>query len=232
MSAYDGVMFVGHIAVGFLARRVMPSLSLAFLVFCTVFLDVLWPIFILTGVEHAAIVPGITAASPLDLRDFPWSHSLVMSVAWSLLAAIPWILTRRWLPALVIGGCVFSHFVLDVVSHRPDVPLYPGGTLKIGLGLWNSRAGTVIVEGGLWAVALVLYARANRPTSGWGRWGLWALVAVLTAGWLEGIFGAPPPSITMVAASALPFIALVTGWLWTVERRRKSVATAITSTPR
>jgi hypothetical protein len=224
-------MFVGHAAVGFLARRAMPSLSLTFLVFCTMFLDVLWPIFILTGVEHAAIVPGITAASPLDLRDFPWSHSLVMSIAWSLLAAIPWILNRRWRQALVVGGCVFSHFILDVVSHRPDVPLYPGGTVKIGLGLWNTRAGTVLVEGALWAVALVLYARATRPTSGWGRWGLWLLVALLTAGWLQGMFGAPPPSIKLVAASALPFIALVTGWLWSVERRRKDTTSAAMGIP-
>lgn len=216
-------MFVGHAAVGFLARRAMPSLSLTFLVFCTMFLDVLWPVFILTGLEHAAIVPGITAASPLDLSDYPWSHSLVMSVAWSLLAAMVWMLNRRWREALVVAGCVFSHFVLDVISHRPDVPLYPGGSARIGLGLWNSRAATLAVEGTLWVVALILYARASRPTSGWGRWGLWLLVALLTAGWLQGMFGPPPPSIKIVAASALPFIALVTFWLWTIERRRQTL---------
>jgi membrane-bound metal-dependent hydrolase YbcI (DUF457 family) len=213
-------MFVGHIAVGFLGKRVAPRLSVAFLVFCTAFLDVLWPLFILVGLEHARIVPGITPASPLDLYDYPWSHSLVMSGVWSLLMATPWLARRRWRESLVVAACVFSHVVLDVVSHRPDVPLYPGSTTKIGLGLWNSRAGTVAVEGGLWVAALIVYARAFRPTSGWGRWGLWALATLLTLAWLGGVYGPPPPDIRTVAWSALPAILVFTGWLWTVERRR------------
>ena len=213
-------MFVGHLAVGFLAKRAAPRVPLAFLVFCTTFLDVLWPIFILLGIEHAKIVPGITAASPFDFRDYPWSHSLLMAALWSLLAAFPWLLGRRGREALVIAVCVFSHVVLDVVSHRADIPLAPGSVTKIGLGLWASRTATVLVEGGLWAVALAVYARAFRPTSRWGRWGLWSLVLLLTAAWLQGVYGPPPPSLTMVAASALPAIALFTLWLWTIDRKR------------
>jgi hypothetical protein len=216
-------MFVGHVAVGFLGKRAAPRLSAAFLVFCTAFLDVLWPVFILAGVEHARIVPGITPASPLDLYDYPWSHSLAMAGAWSLLLAVPWLMRRQWREALVVAGCVFSHAVLDVISHRPDIPLYPGSEVKIGLGLWHSRPATVVVEGALWIVALVVYTRAFRPTSRWGKWGLWSLAALLTVAWLGGVYGPPPPDVNVVAWSALPAIIVFTGWLWTVERKRAPI---------
>jgi membrane-bound metal-dependent hydrolase YbcI (DUF457 family) len=216
-------MFVGHIAVGLLGKRAAPRLSAAFLVFCTAFLDVLWPVFILLGVEHARIVPGITSASPLDLYDYPWSHSLAMAALWSLVIAIPWLVRRRWRESLVVALCVFSHAALDVVSHRPDVPLYPGSDVKIGLGLWGSRPATVAVEGALWIAGLVAYARAFRPTSRWGKWGLWSLAGLLTAAWLSGVYGPPPPNVQMVAWSALPAILVFTFWLYTVERRRLPV---------
>jgi len=215
-------MFVGHLAIGFLGKRAVPRVPLAFLVFCTSFLDVLWPIFILLGIEHARIVPGITAASPLDLYDYPWSHSVVMAAVWSVLAALPWALGRRGREAAIVALCVFSHVVLDIVSHRADIPLWPGSSMKVGFGLWQSRAASVLVEGALWAFALVVYARAFHPTSRWGRWGLWILVLLLTFAWLSGPFGPPPPSITVVAASALPAIAIFTLWIWTVERKREA----------
>ena len=107
---------MGHLADGFLAKRAAPRVPLAFLVFCTTFLDVLWPIFILLGIEHAKIVPGITAASPFDFRYYPWSHSLLMAALWSLLAAFPWLVSRRGREALVIAVCVFSH----AVQRMPD----------------------------------------------------------------------------------------------------------------
>ncbi len=217
-------MFVGHLAVGFLGKRVAPRVSVAFLIFCTTFLDVLWPVFILLGIEHAAIVPGLTPASPLDLYDYPWSHSLLMALVWSLALAAPWLVRRQRREALVIAACVFSHAVLDVVSHRADVPLFPGSDVKIGLGLWYSRTGTVVVEGGLWAIALLIYARAFRPTSAWGKWGLWSLAVLLTLAWLGGVYGPPPSNIRTLAASALPAIAVFTAWVWSVERRRVSVA--------
>jgi len=217
-------MFVGHFAVGFLSKRAAPRVPLAFLIFCTAFLDVLWPIFVLAGIEHARIVPGITAASPLQFLYYPWSHSVLAAVVWSALAALPWLAGRRVREGLVVAACVFSHVVLDIVTHRADIPLAPGSTTKLGLGLWQSRPASVLVEGTLWVVALVLYARWYRPTSGWGRWGLWSLVVILTGAWLSGVYGPPPPSIRMVAVSALPFIALFTGWIWTVERRRAPAA--------
>jgi hypothetical protein len=220
-------MFVGHFAVGFLGKRAAPRVPLAFLIFCTAFLDVLWPIFVLAGIEHARIAPGITAASPLDFVYYPWSHSVLAAVVWSALAALPWLLARRTREGLVVAACIFSHIVLDIVTHRADIPLAPGSDMKLGLGLWQSRAASVAVEGTLWVVALALYTRWYRPTSGWGRWGLWALVVVLTGAWLSGFYGPPPPSIAMVAGSALPFIALLMVWFWSIDRRRARRGTLV-----
>src|SRR5262249_4990880 len=135
-------MFVGHFAVGLMAKRAAPRLGLPILFAAVQFLDILFPIFILIGVEHARIVPGLMAASYMVLYDIPWSHSLVFSLLWSGLFALPFILRRRWREAAVLAICVFSHFVLDVVTHRPDMPLWPGAHEKWGLGLWNSIPAT------------------------------------------------------------------------------------------
>jgi hypothetical protein len=213
-------VFVGHFAAALLAKRAAPEVRLPFLVLAAQLLDVLWPVFILAGLEHARIAPGMTEASPLDLYDYPWSHSLAMALLWSALLALPWLLRRRWRAALVVGACVLSHFVLDVVSHRPDVPLAPGSSVFWGLGLWRSRAATVLVEGGLWAASVWVYARATRATSSFGRWGLAGVVAVLTLFWLAAIFGPPPPGIGAVAGSAIPATAIFLLWFWAIDRRR------------
>jgi hypothetical protein len=213
-------MFVGHFAVAFAARRVEPRLSLPVLLAAVAFLDILWPVFILLGIEHAKIVPGITAASPLDLYDFPYSHSLLTSLGWSALFALPWLSRRQWRPALIAGACVFSHFVLDFVSHRPDLPLAPGGAARVGLGLWNALWPAVIVEGLLFAGALAFYLRGSHARGRMGTIGLALFVVVNAAAWLSGVFGPPPPSITVVAVSALVFMPILLGWSYAIDRAR------------
>lgn len=213
-------MFVGHFAVGFFAKRAAPRLSLPLLFAAVAFLDILWPLFILLGVEHARIVPGITEASPLDLYDYPWSHSLVTSLGWSLLVATPWFLKRATREALIVAGCVFSHFVLDFVTHRPDMPLAPGGEGRYGLGLWNALVPAVLVEALLFAAGTWVYVRGTRATGRWGTIGLGSFVAVLTLSWLSGVFGPPPPGIQMVAVTALVFVPITLAWAWAIDRAR------------
>lgn len=213
-------MFVGHFAVGFLAKSVAPRVSLPALFAAVAFADVLWPLFIVLGVEHARIVPGITAASPLDLYDFPWSHSLVTSLLWSVLFAAPWFVKRRVRDALVVAGCVFSHFVLDLVTHRPDLPLVPGVDAKYGFGLWNSLPLSIAVEGLLFAAGVAVYVRATRATGRWGTWGLGAFVAVMLLSWLSGVFGPPPPGIQVVAVTALVFVPITLVWARAIDRAR------------
>jgi hypothetical protein len=221
-------VFVGHFAVGFLAKRAAPRVSLPALLAAVSFLDILWPLFIVLGVEHARIVPGITAASPLDLYDFPWSHSLVTSLLWSVLFAVPWFVKRRIQDALVVAGCVFSHFVLDLVTHRPDMPLAPGMDAKYGFGLWNALVPAVLVEAALFAAGVVVYVRGTRATGRWGTWGLGAFVLLLALSWLSGVFGPPPPGIQVVAVSALVFIPITLAWSRAIDRARpaRGIATA------
>lgn len=213
-------MFVGHFAVALAAKKATPRLSLPLLFAAVSFLDILWPLFIVLGVEHARITPGFTAASPLDLYDFPLSHSLVTSLGWSLLFGAPFWLRRRVREGLVVAGCVFSHYVLDFVTHKPDLPLVPGGQVRLGLGLWDHLVPAIAIEGGLFLAGIFIYLRATRATGRAGTIGFALFMLVLGASWLSGVFGPPPPDIMVVGVSALIAIPLILLWAWFVDRRR------------
>ena len=218
-------MGIGHLAVGFAARRVAPEVPLALLLLAATLLDVLWGTFVLLGVEHARVVPGITAASPLDLYDYPLSHSLIGAAVWSALAAALFLLVPRGRGAvLIVAGCVLSHWVLDVVSHRPDVPVGWRGPY-LGLGLWNSVPATIAVEEAMLAAGVLLYARATAPRTRTGSWGLAALAIALAALGAAGSLAPPPPSITPVAASNVIGLLLLF-FAHAVDRRRTAVAGA------
>lgn len=218
-------MFIGHFAVAFAAKRVAPSVSLGTLFVATELLDVLWPVFVLLGVESVAIQAGITAFTPLDFTSYPWTHSLAMCALWGLAAAALYYLARgNGRAALVVGLIVLSHWVLDALVHRPDLPLVPGGGIKVGLGLWNSIPGTLIVEGALFALGLALYASRARAADRAGRYGLWVLVALLLAAYAGAAFGPPPPGVEAVAWAGILGGALTAALGYWVDRHRRMVA--------
>ncbi|MFZ5623371.1 MAG: metal-dependent hydrolase [Gemmatimonadota bacterium] len=199
-------MFVGHIAVGLASKRLAPRAPFVLVFGAPLFLDLLWPVFLSLGWEQVAIEPGATPFTPLDFISYPWSHSLVMSLFWgALLGAITWTVTRERTAALVVGSGVVSHWVLDWVTHRPDLPLAPTGAIRVGLGLWNSIPGTLIVEGALFVLGIWFYLRTTRPRDAVGRWAFWALMALSAVMWVP--FSPPPPN-----AKALTTLAYV-GWL-------------------
>jgi hypothetical protein len=212
-------MFVGHLAVALAAKRAQPRAPLGALVAATFALDLIWPILLLAGVEQVRIDPGNTAFTPLDFVHYPWSHSLSMAVIWAVVAgrAAASLLKHAGVGVL-IGLVVLSHWGLDVVTHRPDLPLWPGGPL-LGLGLWNSVPGTLVVEGALFAAAVASYAAATRPTRGAGRWALSALVIVTAAIWLSGPFSPPPPSAAAIAGVGL-LMWVFPVWAWWIDRSR------------
>ena len=225
-------MFLGHFAVGFASKRAAPRASLGVLMAAPLFLDLLWPIFLIAGVESVRIEPGNTAVTPLDLHDYPWSHSLLTSLAWSaVFAAAFWAATRYARGAFVLAVGVFSHFVLDFVTHRPDMPLYPGGPTSVGMGLWNSRPATLAVEFGLFIIGVAIYARTTRAINRRGAFALWSLVVLLPVFYLMTFFGPPPPSVDMIKYGGL------TGWLfvpwaWWIDRNRVARAASASQSPR
>jgi membrane-bound metal-dependent hydrolase YbcI (DUF457 family) len=216
-------VFIGHFAVGFASKGVAPRAPLPWLVVAPNFLDVLWPVFVLTGIERASIEPGNTAFTPLDLEYMPWSHSLVMAVVWSIGYALLYLAVHRdRRGALVLALGVFSHWVLDWVTHRPDMGIAPGVDTRVGLGLWNSIPGTLVVELGMFAAAIAIYVRVTAAKDGVGRWALVGLVAFLLVSYFGAVFGPPPPSIVAVTVSALVATIVLAAWTAWIERHRSN----------
>jgi membrane-bound metal-dependent hydrolase YbcI (DUF457 family) len=216
-------MFLGHFAVGFAAKRAAPRHSLALLFVAAQFADLLWPVLVAAGIESVRIAPGTTAFTPLDFVSYPWSHSLAALVLWAvLLAAIVRARSRTARGALVVAALVLSHWVLDVITHRPDVPLYPGGP-RLGLGLWNSVAGTILVELLLFAVGVWLYARATRPRDRVGQWSFSLFVVLLLVLYAANLAGAPP-SVAAIWTAGLVGGVLLAAWSWWFDRHRAVLA--------
>ncbi len=212
-------VFVGHLAAAFAAKKVEPRLPLTALVAATVGLDLLWPVFLLAGVETVHVQPGNTAFTPLDFESYPWSHSLLLAVVWGALAA--WVPSRTSTAraGLVIFALVVSHWVLDFVTHRPDMPLWPGGP-KAGLGLWNSIPATLVVEGALFTAGLVIYTRVAPARDRIGHIALWSFVILTTVIWVSQPFSPPPPNVSALGGVGLVGGALLVLWAWWIEQHR------------
>jgi membrane-bound metal-dependent hydrolase YbcI (DUF457 family) len=205
---YVSVMFLGHLAVGLAAKRAAPRAGLGPLVAAPILLDLLWPIFLLAGLEVVRVDPGNTAVTPLDFVSYPWSHSLLMAFLWAaLLAGAHAARTRDAVGAGVLAGGVVSHWVLDVASHRPDMPLWPGGP-RLGLGLWNSVPATVLAEALLFAGGVGLYLATTRARDRTGALALAGFVAFAAAIYAGNLLGPPPPG-----PKAIAWVSLAQ-WLW------------------
>jgi membrane-bound metal-dependent hydrolase YbcI (DUF457 family) len=209
--------------VGLAAKRVTPQVSLAALLAAPLLLDLLWPVFLLLGFETVRIDPGNTAVTPLDLHDYPYSHSLVMAIVWSLVfGAVLGHFYQSVRVSLVGGALVFSHWLLDYVTHRPDMPLYPGSEAYVGLGLWNSVAGTLVVELSLFAGGVFLYARSTRANDKRGKLGFWSLMALLVAFYFAAVFGPPPPDVPSLIGGSFAIVLLL-GWAFWADRHRQAL---------
>jgi membrane-bound metal-dependent hydrolase YbcI (DUF457 family) len=216
-------MFIGHFAVGFGCKQAAPRASLGPLMAAPLLLDLLWPIFLLLGIETVRIDPGNTAFTPLDLHDYPYSHSLVMSLVWAVLfGGVYYAASRYARGALVIAAAVFSHWVLDFVTHRPDLPLFPGSARFVGLGLWSSRAGTIAVETTMFAIGVWLYVRCTRARNRVGSVALAALIGLLSLMYVATVLGPPPPSARAIAWVGIASWLFVP-WAWWIDRNRAVV---------
>lgn len=212
-------MFLGHFALAIAAKKVAPKASLGTLVLSAQFADCLWPVLLLLGIEQVRIVPGITHVTPLDFASYPISHSLLMQLFGGLLLGTIYFFWRHdFRTAAVVGALLLTHWLLDYFSHRPDMPLYPGGP-KVGLGMWNSLPLTLVVEFGLFAAGVALYLKATRSKGGW-NFGFWSFVAFLAVMYPASLFGPPPPSVRVLAFSALA-LWLTIPWAAWGDRQRE-----------
>ena len=213
-------MFIGHFAVGFAAKRAAPKTSLAVLLTAASFLDVLWPLLLWTGLERVRIDPGNTPFTPLDFESYPWSHSLLMAAVWSVVIAVLYRARTRYATgALVVGLAVFSHWVLDFVTHRPDLPLWPGGP-RVGLGLWYSVPATLAVEIPMFIIGVAIYARTTRAKNVWGHVSLWLLVALIALAYYGNVTGPPPPTFEALRVVATATLLFVLWYVW-IDRTRE-----------
>lgn len=216
-------MFIGHFAIGFAAKRIEPKVSLGTYFIAVQLADLLWPFLLLLGVEEVAIAPGITAVTPLDFVSYPISHSLATMVLWAALFGFFYKLTSRnirggWIVAI----CVVSHWVLDWITHRPDMPLFPGNSPLLGLGLWHSVLWTEIVELSIFGAGVFLYAKATKALNKKGSIGLWSLVIFFLVINVANLMGPPPPSVDAIAWSAmLQWLFVI--WAFWIDRNREFV---------
>jgi hypothetical protein len=214
-------MFIGHYAVGLAAKRFAPRASLGALIAAPTLLDLLWPIFILTGLEEVRIAPGNTKFTPLEFVYYPVSHGLVAVIGWATLFAVIYQLVGRYWPgtfAIWIG--VVSHWVLDVVTHRMDMPLYAGGPMY-GLGLWNYPRATVVVETSMFLLGVFLYWSTTKARDRIGEWVFGGYVLLLISFYALNLISPVPPSTRTIAFAAIGF-----GWslvllAWWFDRHRE-----------
>lgn len=216
-------MFIGHFGAGFGAKKIDNKISLGTFFLASQFIDLLWPFFLLFGLEKVKIEPGNTAFTPLNFISYPYSHSFFGVLIWSLLfGAIYFAFRKNIKSAILLAGLVMSHWILDLITHRPDLPLIPWIDLKVGFGLWNSVIFTMLIEGLIFGVGAYFYIKSTKAENKKGKIGLWSLLIFLVIIYLMNIFGSPPPSEKAIAFVGM-FQWLIIAWGYWIDRNRSNV---------
>ncbi len=223
-------MFIGHYGVAFAAKRAAPETSLGVLFAAAQMLDLIWPILLLAGVEHVA--PGDRGFTAVVFTDYPWSHSLLMAIGWAVAFGTAYgARARDTRGATVVALLVASHWILDVITHRPDLPLVPGGATRVGLGLWTHTAAALVVELIVFAVGLAIYLAGSRARDVRGRIALWSFVVSMLVIYAGTIVGPPPPSMRAVAWTALAVWITPFWGSWIDRHRAWRPRAALTAAP-
>ena len=214
-------MFIGHFGAGFAGKKFDKNPSLGTYFMAAQFVDLLWPLFLLLGIERVKIESGNTAVTPLDFTYYPFSHSLIGVIFWALLFGLVFFLFRKNVrAAFVLGAIVISHWVLDLIVHRPDLPIIFGIDLKVGFGLWNSLIGTVIVEGLIFIGGLFIYLKSTKAKNKTGTFALWGLVAFLIIIYISNLIG-PPPNSTEAIGIVGNAQWLIVIWGYWIDKNRE-----------
>ena len=213
-------MFIGHVGVGIGAKFLVPRVSLGTTLLASMLLDLLWPAFLLTGLEQVKILPGSTRIPPLSFTEYPFSHSLLAVFGWAAAFAIAHYLVRRnRKEAWICGALVLSHWLLDLLVHRPDLQIVPGFAKRVGLGIWNNLTMTLVIELTIFAVGIVLYCYTTKPADKTGSIGFSGMLVVLLVLYFANIFGPPPPNPEVIAWTGMASWLFIIWGYW-IERHR------------
>ena len=214
-------MFIGHFGVGFAAKKFIKKPSLGTLFFASQFIDLLWPLFLILGIENVSIDPGNTVVTPLNFIYYPFSHSLIGAFVWALLfGAVYYFIKKDLKTSIWLGILVLSHWILDFITHRPDLPLFIGSNSPlVGLGLWNSFAGTIIIESAIFVVGVYFFITVTKAKNKIGIYSLWSLIIFFIIIYIANLFGPPPESVTAIKYVSLAQWLLI-GWAYWIDKNR------------
>jgi membrane-bound metal-dependent hydrolase YbcI (DUF457 family) len=214
-------MFLGHFAVGLASKRFARRTPLVVLFTAALLPDILGQIFGPLGWEHASIQPGNTRFTPLNLYDYPWSHSLLMTIVWGTALALIWnFRTRDLMASCVICLATVSHWFLDWLTHGPDLPLYPGAHGRHGLGLWNSIHGTLAIEIAMFCIGIWLYVSVTKPRDWIGKYMFGCFLVLLLLIYVEIPFTPPPSNIRQMGFVSIALLAILLAWAAWVDNHR------------
>lgn len=211
-------MFIGHFGLSFAAKKAAPKVSLPTLFIATQFVDILWPFMLIFNIEKVVIVPGYTQVNAYEFLYFPYTHSLLMGIIWGIvIASIYFLIKKDIRSSVVIGLCVLSHWFFDLIVHTTDLPITPFGDYKVGFGLWNHVAATLIIEFFIFFGGLFVYTSITKAKNKKGMWGLWGLAILLVIVTLSNTFGPPPPDSVKILFMSfiilMIIIIVLAGWV-------------------
>lgn len=215
-------MFIGHFGVGFASKKIGERVLLGTLFMAAQFVDLIWPLMLLFGWEKVVVEPGNTAFTPLNFVSYPITHSLVGVIIWGILfGSVYYFIKKNMKNSLLLGLLVVSHWVLDLIVHRPDLPLLPWINLKVGFGLWNSVPLSILIEGLIFLAGVFIYMKVTRANNKKGSFGLWGLIGFLIIVYVMNIVGPPPESSKVIGYVGLLQWLLV-WWAYWIDRNRSA----------
>jgi hypothetical protein len=216
-------MFVGHYAACLALKTIEKRASLGTLFVAVQLVDIIFFPLILLGIERLNVVPDFTQSTHFELEYMPYTHSLLASLLWACAAyaVFRWIFVKKNSVAMVVALAVFSHWLLDLIVHTPDLPLWSDASIKLGLGLWNNAVATYALEAGLLVSALWLYLRSTSASTSIGKYGMGVFVVFMLLVNIGNLFGPPMGDsnlgLAVFALSSYFLFAAVALWL---DRRR------------
>ncbi|HEX9252838.1 MAG TPA: hypothetical protein VF870_11390 [Ignavibacteriaceae bacterium] len=216
-------MFIGHFGAGFAGKKFEKSASLGTYFMAAQWIDLIWPILLLLGIEKAEIKPGVTIVTPLDFTYYPFTHSLFGVIVWAVLfGMVYFVIKKNSRTAIILALLVLSHWCLDLFVHIPDLPIFPGASIKVGFGLWNSFAATIILEGLIFIVGVYLYYKSTKPKNKIGVFSLIGLIVFLVAMYISNLVGPTPPSVEMVGIVGNAQWLIVLSGYW-IDKNREAI---------